>query len=164
MPGIAGDGPVVTQICNYIASPSPAEPRQGLRPKSCTHVCTKTHRLTQTTGLYSGARSCLAWIGSSARTKCVCPHSAQLTGFFFTKSCHSEMSISSSLLSPPSWPNADLTSCRLWKHTSQRELNTQRCLTGEIPLHTSQSSASCVTRDLRFQQNTKVPNKASENG
>lgn len=79
----AGDGPAVTQIRNYIASPSPVEPQRGLRPKSCTHVCTKTHRLTQTTGLNSGARSCLAWIGPSARTKCVCPHSAQLTGGFF---------------------------------------------------------------------------------
>lgn len=41
------------------------------------------------------------------------------------KSCHSEMSISSSLLSPPSWPNVDLTSCRLWKHTSQRAEHTK---------------------------------------
>lgn len=81
----AGDGPVVTQIRTYIASPSPAKLRRGLRPKPRTHVHTKTYRLTQTAGLNSGARSCLVWIGPSARTKYVCPHSAQLTGFFYEK-------------------------------------------------------------------------------
>lgn len=35
------------------------------------------------------------------------------------------MSISSSLRSPPSWPNVDITSCRLWKHTSQRAEHTK---------------------------------------
>lgn len=98
---------------------------------SRAHVHTKTYTPSQihTARLNSGARSCLAWTGPSARTKCVCPHSGQLTAFFI-KSCHSEMSISSSLLSPPLWPSVHLTSCRLWKHTSQRELKTQRCLTG----------------------------------
>ncbi len=158
----AGDGPVVTQIRNYIASPSPAEPQRGLRPKSCTHVCTKTQ--AHTNHEIKFRCEVLFGLDRPQRQNKVCLSTlSPVNRGFFMKSCHSEMSISSSLLSPPSWPNADLTSCRLWKHTSQRELNTQRCLTGRS-LTYLQTSASCVTRDLLFWQNTKAPNKASENG